>query len=36
MIINKKCKGNTMEKIYKIVAEELKIPVDKVENTINF
>jgi len=34
MIINKKCKGNTMEKIYKIVAEELKIPVDKVENTI--
>ncbi len=23
-----------MEKIYKIVAEELKIPVDKVENTI--
>jgi len=23
-----------MEKIYKTVAEELKIPVDKVENTI--
>ena len=34
MIINKKCKGYAMEKIYKIVAEELKIPVDKVENTI--
>jgi len=29
-----KYKGNVMEKIYKIVAEELKIPVDKVENTI--
>ena len=29
-----KYKGNVMEKIYKIVADELKIPVDKVENTI--
>ena len=29
-----KYKGNVMEKIYKIVAEELKITVDKVENTI--
>ncbi|CDA08469.1 s1 RNA binding domain protein [Fusobacterium sp. CAG:649] len=32
--IRKKYKGNVMEKIYKIVADELKIPVDKVENTI--
>ena len=32
--IRKKYKGNVMEKIYKTVADELKIPVDKVENTI--
>ena len=32
--IRKKYKGNVMGKIYKTVADELKIPVDKVENTI--